>query len=127
MMADAPNPTPKMDAVLKLANSPFKAYRETVTDGRTGLVSAAKNAFSGSFYVASAIMLWLAYLDKLTEAYFGLYLGAYALAKLGDKAIEHASSVLSGKPALGEAPPTPASKPPAGPPPPPGADDASGV
>ena len=98
------NPTPKMDAVLKLANSPFKAYRETVTDGRTGLVSAAKNAFSGSFYVASAIMLWLAYLDKLTEAYFGLYLGAYALAKLGDKAIEHASSVLSGKPALGEAP-----------------------
>jgi hypothetical protein len=111
MTDPALKPTPKMDAVRKLANSPFKAYRETVTDGRTGLISAAKNAFSGSFYVASAIMLWLAYGDKLTEAYFGLYLGTYALTKLGDKAVEHAASVLGGKLPPGEAPPAAAQKP----------------
>jgi hypothetical protein len=105
MTDPALKPTPKMDAVRKLANSPFKAYRETVTDGRTGLISAAKNAFSGSFYVASAIMLWLTFGGKLTEAYFGLYLGTYALTKLGDKAVEHAASVLGGKPPPGEAPP----------------------
>lgn len=55
---------------------------------QNGNRSSTRLAFIGGFLVSSAVISWLAYVDKLTEGYFSAYLvycvGGYGIGKWRD-------------------------------------------
>jgi hypothetical protein len=57
---------------------------EFLRDGK--VLSAGRLAYIGSFVAATVFMGWLTYADDMTEGYFGIYTGTFALGYVGGKA-----------------------------------------
>lgn len=61
---------------------------EMLVDNRSGRTSATTTAFIAAFLASTVVILHLTFTcDKLTEGYFGLYLGAFCASSVGSKLV----------------------------------------
>ena len=68
---------------------------EFLRDGK--VLSAGRLAYIGSFVAATLLMAWIAYAEHMTEGYFGIYTGTFALGYVGGKAAGRGQDAIRAK------------------------------